>query len=201
DAGHRLFGTISHRLVESRRKSGQSMGLADGDSLPDVHPGDLDGSTSKRSSQSYRARTKVVVKRPSHFRGRPCADEVHAVYLRCITASSFSAQYSAMHEQAITEPSVIRSANRGGRSSTEYCPTPQLRCCRAEEGSWETPQKPGFPSLPLVKISYRFASRLAWQCSPLAESVVGPRWEPGQGPTKIMGRPSAGHVSPHQIEQ
>ena len=26
--------------------------LADGDSLPDVHPRDLDGSTSKRSSQS-----------------------------------------------------------------------------------------------------------------------------------------------------
>src|SRR5215831_13465286 len=47
--------------------------LADGDSLPDVHPRDLDGSTSKRSSQSYRARTKVEV--IIFSLGRPIAPE------------------------------------------------------------------------------------------------------------------------------
>src|SRR5262249_58848860 len=59
-----LQATASPSMQERRLRGSESIidpELADGDSLPDVHPRDLDGSTSKRSSQSYRARTKVVV--------------------------------------------------------------------------------------------------------------------------------------------
>src|SRR5262249_15191400 len=59
-----LQATASPSMQERRLRLLESIidpELADGDSLLDVHPRDLDGSTSKRSSQSYRARTKVVI--------------------------------------------------------------------------------------------------------------------------------------------
>src|SRR5262245_56699051 len=58
-------------------------------------------------------------------------------------------------------------------------------------------QPPHFGSVTLAapychRLASRLARRASTQCRPLAESVVGPRWGPGQRPTKIhAGRPSA----------